>query len=82
MNQILRAAFRGAGHPIASPAPAVTIDYDDGVPGTVVPQLRRRSLPSRDVRRGADGAPRSTLATIARDAAVDYDDGNPATILS
>jgi hypothetical protein len=67
--------------------PAVSVEYDDGDPATIVPMARtpeaaaiRRDRIGPERAAGDASGRRSGLAAVAREAAVDYDDGNPATI--
>jgi hypothetical protein len=66
---------------------AISVEYDDGDPATIVPiartpeaaAIRRDRIgPEREADDAA--ARRSGLAAVARESAVDYDDGNPATV--
>jgi hypothetical protein len=67
--------------------PAISVEYDDGDPATIVPIARtskaaaiRRDRIGPERGAGDAAARRSGLAAVARESAVDYDDGNPATI--
>jgi len=67
--------------------PAVSVEYDDGDPATIVPIARtpaaaaiRRDRIGPEREDGDVVARRSGLAAVARESEIDYDDGNPATI--
>lgn len=93
MNQLRKPAMpeenRSIGTPISEPGiehraiSAGTVEYDDGNPATIVPDMEARAMRDRAGDRGEATGPcafRAPLADIDRCTAVEYDDGNPATI--